>query len=98
MRAGRAVRRLLALAAVLLAVSAVPAGAAQYTAFLTNTGPVNADTGSTARGEATIDSRSYSYPDGSRLSMQRLRTAAAGAPAQDLGKMTVRGSAGLVPW
>ncbi len=98
MRAGRAVRRLLALAAVLLAVSAVPAGAAQYTAFLTNTGPVNADTGSTARGEATIDSRSYSYPDGSRLSMQRLRTAAAGAPAQDLGKMTVSGSEGLVRW
>ena len=97
MRALRAGRRFVALA-LLLSMSIVPAAAAEYTAFLTSSGPVNSDTATTARGEAVVDSRSYSYTDGSRLSMQRLRTNAAGAPAQELGKMTVSGTSGLLRW
>ncbi len=63
-----------------------------------NAGTVYTDSSTTARGDAFIDSRAYSYPDGSRLSMQRIRTKDAGAPAQDLGKMTVSGSEGLLRW
>lgn len=98
MRAGRAVRRLLA-CALLLALLVIPAGAASaYTAFLTNQGPVNTDSSTSARGDSTIDSRSYSFTDGSRLSMQRMRTRETGAPAQEIGKMTVAGTSGMLRW
>lgn len=100
MRARRAAGRFLLLALALLCVLAVPAGAVPLAAssapvaFTMAEGAVTVEQSTVMRGSAWFDTRTYAYPDGTRLSMQRLRTVGGSTAVQDLGKLTLEGTVG----
>lgn len=57
---------------------------------------VNVETSTVMRGSSWFDTRTYAYPDGTRLSMQRLRTVGGNTAVQDLGKLTLDGAEGSI--
>lgn len=90
----RAAARFFALFLAFSCLLTAPAGAVAETAFTTSLGAVSVEASTVMRGSAWFDTRTYAYPDGTRLSMQRLRTVGGSEAAQDLGKLTLAGEMG----